>query len=192
MSPRGGWFPYDRPARKAVEGGVKVARPGKVTNPVAAGLVECLVSKTSTAIAGRGRTYARAGQVVEVRIGDGEATATIQGSNREPYAVRLGAGDRGRARADCTCPYGCSGFGWCKHAAALAYVVADLVDRDPAIERAWTGQGTDAINAINDAAGKGGVAGEVTGLRAALNAAPRPVDAAAQWRAAVEVLPPPR
>ena len=40
--------------------------------------------------------------------------------------------------AVCTFPYGCDG-GWCKHAAALAYVAAFLLDRYPAARAVWTG-----------------------------------------------------
>ena len=43
-----------------------------------------------------------------------------------------------RVAADCTCPYGCDD-GWCKHAAALAYVAAFLLDRDPAARSTWAG-----------------------------------------------------
>jgi hypothetical protein len=41
--------------------------------------------------------------------------------------------------ADCTCPYGCD-YDWCKHAAALAYVAAFLLDRDADVRAVWTGQ----------------------------------------------------
>ena len=44
-----------------------------------------------------------------------------------------------RVAADCTCPYGCD-YDWCKHAAALAYVAAFLLDRDPDVRAVWTGQ----------------------------------------------------
>lgn len=38
----------------------------------------------------RGRRYARAGQVLELRVDAGAVTATVQGSRRAPYRVRLG------------------------------------------------------------------------------------------------------
>lgn len=38
----------------------------------------------------RGRTYARAGQVVDLAIEPGAITATVQGSRDEPYRARLG------------------------------------------------------------------------------------------------------
>ena len=38
----------------------------------------------------RGRTYARAGQVIDLRIDPGEIVATVQGSRAEPYRARIG------------------------------------------------------------------------------------------------------
>jgi hypothetical protein len=92
-------------------------------------------------ILARGRTYARAGQVVAVQVEPEGFTAQIQGTGSKPYQVHLHrttiSGSQ-RVAADCTCPYGCD-HGWCKHAAALAYVAAFLLDRDPTAQAAWTG-----------------------------------------------------
>ena len=38
----------------------------------------------------RGRTYARAGQVIDLGIEPGEIVATVQGSRAEPYRARIG------------------------------------------------------------------------------------------------------
>ncbi len=38
----------------------------------------------------RGKTYARAGQVVDLTIDPGEVVATVQGSRAEPYRARIG------------------------------------------------------------------------------------------------------
>jgi uncharacterized Zn finger protein len=38
----------------------------------------------------RGRTYARAGQVIDLSIEPGEIVATVQGSRAEPYRARIG------------------------------------------------------------------------------------------------------
>ncbi len=143
MSPRGRWGGYyEARPRRAVQGGVVVANPGKVTDPVAVEVVEAAVMETGDKILARGRTYARAGQVVEVHTEPRAFSAQIQGSGKKPYEVRL---DRtvisgsDRVAADCTCPYGCD-FGWCKHAAALAYVAAFLLDRDPDVRAEWAGE----------------------------------------------------
>ena len=140
---RGRWGSYyDVPPRRAVEGGVVVPRPGKVSDPLAVDLVAAAEMESAGQILARGRTYARAGQVVAVQVEPAGVSAQIQGTAATPYEVRL---DRttisgsDRVAADCTCPYGCDD-GWCKHAAALAYVAAYLLDRDPSTRATWTGE----------------------------------------------------
>jgi hypothetical protein len=136
------WDFADVPPRRAVEGGVVVAAPGKVSDPAAADLVAAAQLETEPHILARGRTYARAGQVVAVHVAPKGFTAQIQGTGARPYEVRL---DRitisgsDRVAADCTCPYGCD-HDWCKHAAALAYVAAFLLDRDPIARATWAGE----------------------------------------------------
>jgi hypothetical protein len=96
----------------------------------------------SAGILSRARTYARAGQVVEIRVEPGEITAQVQGSAEEPYQVALRAvtiSGSQRTDASCDCPYGCD-FGWCKHAAALAYVAAHLLETDLACRATWLGE----------------------------------------------------
>lgn len=142
MTPRrwDGPFPPSRP-RRAVEGGAAVAKPGRVDGEEAAELVAAAEMETAPQILARGRTYARAGQVVAVRAQEGVFTAEIQGTRAQPYRVsltRTTISGADRIAADCTCPYGCD-FGWCKHAAALAYVAAFLVDTQPATATAWGG-----------------------------------------------------
>lgn len=138
---RGRWDFYDAPPRRAVEGGVVVAKPGKVSHCLAADLVAAAEMESAPQILARGRTYARAGQVVAVHAGNRGFTAQIQGTGAHPYQVRvdrISISGSERVAADCTCPYGCD-EGWCKHAAALAYVAAFLLDRDPTAQAAWTG-----------------------------------------------------
>ena len=138
---RGRWDFYDAPPRRAVEGGVVVAKPGKVSDSLATDLVAAAEMESAPQILARGRTYARAGQVVAVQVQPKGFTAQIQGTGSRPYQVRLDrttiSGSE-RVAADCTCPYGCDD-GWCKHAAALAYVAAFLLDRDQTARQAWTG-----------------------------------------------------
>jgi hypothetical protein len=137
---RGGWF--EAKPRIAVEGGVAVPKPGKVTHPAALDILHAAEVETSAAILGRGRTYARAGQVLGLEADDQGFSARIQGSARRPYTVRLAKvviSGSDRIDATCTCPYGCD-YGWCKHAAALAYVAAFLVDTQPATRAVWVGE----------------------------------------------------
>jgi hypothetical protein len=114
---------------------------GKVSEPVAADLVAAAEMESAPQILARGRTYARAGQVVAVHVESEGFSAQIQGTGARPYQVRLDrttiSGSE-RVAADCSCPYGCDD-GWCKHAAALAYVAAFLLDRDPTVRAAWSG-----------------------------------------------------
>ncbi len=142
MSPvgRGGW--YEARQRIAVEGGVKVPKPGKVEDPDALAIIEAAAIETRPPILSRGRTYARAGQVIGVTADEDGFSARIQGSDRRPYEVRLTRhmiSGADRIQADCTCPYSCD-YDWCKHAAALAYVAAFLVETQPATKAVWTGE----------------------------------------------------
>lgn len=122
-----------------------VAKPGKVSDPAAHELIAAAEMESESKIMARGRTYARAGQVVSLRVEPESFSARIQGTGAKPYEVRL---DRttisgaDRVAANCTCPYGCE-FGWCKHAAALAYVAAFLLDHDPVARSTWTGVADD-------------------------------------------------
>jgi hypothetical protein len=125
-----------------VEGGVAVGKPGAVADPVAAELIAAAVLECEPQILPRGRTYARAGQVMAVAIAEGEITGQIQGTGAHPYQVRLfrtRISGAERLGAACTCPYGCDD-GWCKHAAALAYVGAAVLDRDAGLRGQWTGE----------------------------------------------------
>jgi hypothetical protein len=80
--------------------------------------------------------------VVSIRVQPQEITAEVQGSADEPYQVALRpmmiSGSQ-RTDASCDCPYGCD-FGWCKHAAALAYVAAHLLDTDLSCRSTWLGE----------------------------------------------------
>jgi uncharacterized Zn finger protein len=135
------WDYYSAGPRKEVIGGVVVAKPGKVTREEALALVQQAEYEATPGVLGRGRTYARAGQVVAVTVAPMEFTAQIQGTADEPYEVALRAitiSGSPRADASCNCPYGCD-FGWCKHAAALAYVAAHLLESDEVVRAAWAG-----------------------------------------------------
>lgn len=195
------WTDFDRPSapRRAVAGGVKVPRSWKPQGEEAARLEVVVEGRTTPGIGSRGRTYARAGQVVEVRVEDRGATAAIQGSDDAPYTVSLTREPDGDVEATCTCPYGCDAVEWCKHAAALAFVVAHLVDTDVGLAAAWSGTTAPAVAGGAAAATQApaapvpsvlpaaGRAALVTALRSASGAGP--VDARAQWRAALEVVP---
>lgn len=89
------WFPPSRPVR--VEGGIRArSRRGEIARTWwSARFLEGL-----DAVGGRlarGRSYARAGQVLDLTVDTGAATALVQGSRPRPYRVRIGLTAFGKA-----------------------------------------------------------------------------------------------
>ncbi len=116
-----------------------VAKPGKVTQADALELLRQAEAESDARILARGRTYARAGQVVSVVGEAGRFSARIQGTTAKPYRVvleRTMISGTDRIAATCSCPYGCD-YDWCKHACALAYVAAFLLERDATMRATW-------------------------------------------------------
>lgn len=170
------WWPPPSKPRPA-EGGIRSrSRRGAFgTSWWASRWIEVLEGFGIGARLGRGRSYARKGQVVDIQVEPGEVTARVQGSRARPYAVTIGLeplseGERtavareltGRPRlaatllagempreleeafaeagvplfperhvdleTDCSCP------DWsnpCKHIAAVHYLLAEELDRNP-------------------------------------------------------------
>jgi hypothetical protein len=139
MSGWEGWGGFETRKRVPVAGGVAVGKPGKVHGTNAVDLVEAAEWNATSGIATRARRYARQGQVVGVDIADRTATAQVQGTEADPYLVSIHRQPNGRLIGACDCPYGCGAYGWCKHAVALAYVVAHIIDHDPLASARWTG-----------------------------------------------------
>ncbi len=131
--------------------------------------------------------------MVALEVEEGRFTAQIQGSDREPYRVslmRTVISGSDRIAADCSCPYGCD-YRWCKHAAALAYVAAFLLDTQPGVVAAWTGEDDDA-GPTASGAGQGEAAGRLSEEDLAVLRRPAPaMDAAALLAAAEEIVPHP-
>ena len=69
----------------------------------------------------RGAGYAAAGRVKRLKVGDGEASATVQGA--QAYRVRLWLED-GAPRFSCTCPVAADGH-FCKHCVAVGLAAFD-------------------------------------------------------------------
>ncbi|MGH4015469.1 MAG: SWIM zinc finger family protein [Pseudonocardiaceae bacterium] len=85
------WFPP--PSRpRAVDSGIKVrSKRGAIAQTWwSERFIEVLESIGIGNRLQRGRSYARAGQVVELRVAAGTVTATVQGSRARPYRVRIG------------------------------------------------------------------------------------------------------
>lgn len=109
-------------------GTVTVTNPGAAAGPDARRFVAAVEANMGAAITARARNYARAGRVGLPTVTAGESlSAYVTGSDR-PYRTEVGGLDGSRAWAQCSCPYGCLSLDWCKHAGALGYVGAALLD----------------------------------------------------------------
>lgn len=85
------WY-YDEPTiRRKVEGGIKArTKRGKIGEQWwSRRFIDVLESYGVGGRLQRGRTYARAGQVVHLALGPGIVVATVQGSRLEPYRVTI-------------------------------------------------------------------------------------------------------
>jgi uncharacterized Zn finger protein len=129
--------------------------------------IDVLESFGLTGRLSRGRSYARAGQVLDLHVGPGTVTAPVQGSRPVPYRVRIGVQALYRAAllagemppeieevfAGCGVPLfpaslidldmSCSCPDWgmpCKHLAATCYLLAEAFDEDPFLVLAWRGR----------------------------------------------------
>ncbi|GAA2887141.1 SWIM zinc finger family protein [Streptosporangium fragile] len=85
-----GWFEPSRPIR--VEGGIRArSTRGSIGERWwSRRFVDILERVCDKGRLGRGRSYARSGQVLGLEIGPGLVTARVQGSRRTPYRVRVG------------------------------------------------------------------------------------------------------
>ena len=90
--PRGGWqdWPPARPIR--VEGGIKArSKRGAIGEQWwSQRFIAVLESSGIGGRLARGRSYARAGQVLDFELSQGKVTAQVQGSRPRPYQVHIG------------------------------------------------------------------------------------------------------
>ena len=84
-----GYYPPSRP--RAARGGIKAQSKGGTFGKSwwARRWIEVLESFNIGARLGRGRSYARRGQVLSVTIGKGSVSAQVQGSRPKPYQIRI-------------------------------------------------------------------------------------------------------
>jgi uncharacterized Zn finger protein len=84
------WPPPSRPRR--VEGGIKArSRRGAIGEQWwSRRFIAVLESYGMSGRLARGRSYARAGQVLDFELSQGKVTARVQGSRVRPYQVRIG------------------------------------------------------------------------------------------------------
>lgn len=85
-----GWYPPSRPRR--VENGIKArkARGSIGESWWSRRFIDVIESFALGNRLTRGRSYARAGQVISLNVAAGEVAAKVQGSRVRPYAVRVG------------------------------------------------------------------------------------------------------
>ena len=85
------WPRYEPTRPIAVEDGIKAkSQRGKfVKNWWASRWIESLTGLIDSARLGRGRSYARRGQVIEINVAPGQVSARVQGSRRQPYRVSI-------------------------------------------------------------------------------------------------------
>ncbi|MGH3194642.1 MAG: SWIM zinc finger family protein, partial [Streptosporangiaceae bacterium] len=86
----GDWPPPSRPRR--VEGGIKAkSKRGAIGEQWwSRRFIGVLESYGMSSRLARGRSYARAGQVLDFELSQGKVTARVQGSRVRPYQVRIG------------------------------------------------------------------------------------------------------
>jgi uncharacterized Zn finger protein len=85
------WWAFEGGPRRAAKGGIPArSRRGEIGESWwSKRFLDALKEVADTSRLGRGRSYARTGQVMELRVHPGRVTARVQGSRAEPYAVRL-------------------------------------------------------------------------------------------------------
>jgi len=116
-----------------------------MTGPLPA-LTEATIRQYATAeVFERGQSYQRRGAVLSLTRREGTLQGEVEGSEVEPYRVRLDVDAAGITAATCTCPYGESFGAWCKH------IVAVALDYQRRPERIVTGPSPDALLADLDA-----------------------------------------
>jgi uncharacterized Zn finger protein len=99
---RNSWEYYERSTPRTVEGGIKAqtSRGSFGKSWWGRRWIEVLESFASTRL-GRGRSYARGGQVLDIRIERGRVAAQVQGSRSTPYQVTIRMKTlNGRGRAE--------------------------------------------------------------------------------------------
>jgi uncharacterized Zn finger protein len=134
----------------------------------------------------RGRQYYQDGAVLELTLRGMILQAEVEGSQYDPYRVRVAFDAGGVTEATCTCPYDWGG--WCKHiiATLLAYVHAPAeIEPRPALPDLLAGLNRDQLQAlVLELAERDPAAADLVEARVAMLAAAPPTEAAATPAAA--------
>ncbi len=85
------YFSFPRSVPKAVKDGIKTKSPGGGIGKTwwSKRWIGVLESFNMGARLGRGRSYARRGQVMSIDVQEGLVTAKVQGSQRAPYKIKI-------------------------------------------------------------------------------------------------------
>jgi uncharacterized Zn finger protein len=85
------WWMYDKPAKRRAADGIRArSRTGEIGQSWWSGrFLAALKEVADTSRLGRGRSYARSGQVLNLDVSPGLVTASVQGSRNRPYAVKI-------------------------------------------------------------------------------------------------------
>ncbi len=85
------WYRYERSERREAKGGIRPQSQRGTFGETwwAERWVQVLESFDIGARLGRGRSYARTGQVLSIKVAEGGVTAWVQGSRPEPYRVTI-------------------------------------------------------------------------------------------------------
>jgi uncharacterized Zn finger protein len=85
------WWMYEKPAKRRAADGIKArSRTGEIGQSWWSGrFLAALKEVADTSRLGRGRSYARSGQVLDLDVSPGLVSASVQGSRSKPYAVRI-------------------------------------------------------------------------------------------------------
>jgi len=97
----------------------------------------------------RGQDYCQRGAVVSLVERGNVLQAEVEGSQYEPYQVRVTFDAGGLTSAICTCPY--EGGGWCKHVVAALLTCLDepeAVEARPPLEEMLAGLERDQLQAL--------------------------------------------
>jgi|GEM_PF-1878281 len=78
----------------------------------------------------RGVDYARGGKLTDIDRDETSISATVGGSSQDYFTTVMGVTPGGLHSPDatCTCMYGSRPGDWCKHAIALAFAAAAMLD----------------------------------------------------------------
>ncbi len=85
------WRQYDHAPRRQARDGIRArSQRGEIGESWwSRRFIAALSAVADTSRLSRGRSYARSGQVMELRVEPGRVGARVQGSRREPYRVRI-------------------------------------------------------------------------------------------------------